>query len=203
MTNQAEAVYDYVAAFIDELARQGLAWAFLSPGSRSTPLSLTAYRSTVGTRVILDERSAGFVALGAARATRAPTALICTSGTAVANYLPAVAEASLTQVPLLVLTADRPIELRGWAPGQTIDQVNIFGGHVRWQTEAPIPTADDASPLDGGVGPSHARRLAHRAITTAKGPIPGPVHLNWPFRMPLEPPAGWFDRRPPGSGGGR
>jgi len=196
-SSNGTAVYAYVSAFVDELHRQGVEWVFVSPGSRSTALALVAHHHTLSSCVILDERSAGFAALGAARATRCPTALICTSGTAVANYLPAVTEASFSGVPLILLTADRPIEVRGWGPGQAIDQVNIFGSHVRWQTEAPIPTATEAAPvspsvLDGEVTELHGRHLAMRAVTSAIGPHPGPVHVNWPFRMPLEPPSGWF-----------
>ena len=172
-------LYEYVDAFMAELAAQGVRRVVVSPGSRSTPLALTAWaRPDLATHVVLDERSAAFVALGSAKASGRPTALVCTSGTAAANYLPAVVEAHHSAVPLLVLTADRPPELRGWGAGQTIDQVHLYGRNVRWFAETPVPTEGD---------PAHARRLAARAVAAATGSDPGPVHVNWPIRKPLEP----------------
>jgi 2-succinyl-5-enolpyruvyl-6-hydroxy-3-cyclohexene-1-carboxylate synthase len=175
----ADPLYEYVDAFMAELAGHGVRRVFVSPGSRSTPLALTAWaRPELDTHVVLDERSAAFVALGSAKASGRPTALVCTSGTAAANYLPAVVEAHHSGVPLLVLTADRPPELRGWGAGQTIDQLHLYGRNVRWFVETPVPTEGD---------PAHARRLAARAVATATGHDPGPVHVNWPIRKPLEP----------------
>ena len=133
------------------------------PGSRSTPLALAA-RAHPGlrVRVLLDERSAGFFALGLARASRRPVAVVVTSGTAVANLLPAVVEASLARVPLVLLTADRPPELRDRGAPQTIDQVGIFGGHVRWFAELPL--------LDGAPETRrHVRSVVGRAVATARG----------------------------------
>jgi 2-succinyl-5-enolpyruvyl-6-hydroxy-3-cyclohexene-1-carboxylate synthase len=131
--------------------------------------------------VVLDERSAGFFALGAAHAGGEPVALLCTSGTAAANYHPAVAEGDLSAVPLIVLTADRPPELRGNGSGQTIDQIKLYGDSVRWFCEVGSHDGDDAGLL-------HMRALACRAWAASAGePRPGPVHLNFPFRDPLDP----------------
>ena len=169
-------------AFAEELARSGVTLAVLSPGSRSTPLALALYRQEgIRTEIALDERSASFFALGAAQASGTPVALVCTSGTAAANYHPAVAEADLSAIPLIVLTADRPPELREIGAGQTIDQINLFGSSVRWFTEVGNHQADDA-------GLIHFRSLACRAYALANGdPRPGPVHLNFPLRDPLAP----------------
>ncbi len=106
--------------------------------------------------------------------------LVCTSGTAGANFLPAVAEAAQARVPLIVLTADRPPELRAWGAAQTMEQRTLFAGFTRWSEEAPCPS-------EGGAGERYARALARRAVSEATGPAPGPVHLNLPFREPLLP----------------
>ncbi len=178
--------YRFAAALFAGLARAGVGHVCISPGSRSTPLSVCAARQP-GLRVSVhvDERSAGFFALGLARASGSPVALVCTSGTAAANYLPAVVEASHARVPLVVLTADRPPELRDWDAGQTIDQIKLYGGYVRWFAELPTP---DASPWLERVGAG----LAARAVAQAcgQGGSPGPVHLNCPLREPLDP-VGW------------
>jgi 2-succinyl-5-enolpyruvyl-6-hydroxy-3-cyclohexene-1-carboxylate synthase len=170
------------SAFVEELARGGLRHAVVSPGSRSTPLAVALWRQAeIEVSVILDERSAAFFALGAAQATRAPVALLCTSGTAAANYHPAICEADESAVPLVVLTADRPPELRGIGAGQTIDQVKLYGESVRWFCEVGTHEADD----DGLL---HYRSVACRALAAARGETrPGPVHLNLPWREPLAP----------------
>jgi 2-succinyl-5-enolpyruvyl-6-hydroxy-3-cyclohexene-1-carboxylate synthase len=170
------------SAFAEELARGGLRLAVVSPGSRSTPLAVALWRRPeIEVTVIVDERSAGFFALGAAQAGGEPVALLCTSGTAVVNYHPAVCEADESALPLIVLSADRPPELRGIGAGQTIDQIKPFGSSVRWFCEVGTHEADD----DGLL---HYRSLACRALATARGETrPGPVHLNVPWREPLAP----------------
>jgi 2-succinyl-5-enolpyruvyl-6-hydroxy-3-cyclohexene-1-carboxylate synthase len=170
------------SAFVEELARGGLRRAVVSPGSRSTPLATALWRQPgIEVSVILDERSAAFFALGAAQAGGDPVALLCTSGTAAANYHPAVCEADESAVPLVVLTADRPPELRGIGAGQTIDQIKLYGAAARWFCEAGVHEADDGGLL-------HYRSLACRALAAARGEVrPGPVHLNLPWREPLAP----------------
>jgi 2-succinyl-5-enolpyruvyl-6-hydroxy-3-cyclohexene-1-carboxylate synthase len=170
------------SALVEELARCGVRHAVLSPGSRSTPLAVALWRQpAIEVSVILDERSAGFFALGAAQATHRPVAVLCTSGTAAANLHPAVAEADEAAVPLLVLTADRPPELRGIGAGQTIDQLKLYGGSTRWFCEVGTHEAND----DGLL---HYRSVACRAYAAARGePRPGPVHLNLAWRDPLAP----------------
>ncbi len=170
------------SAFVEELARGGLRRAVVSPGSRSTPLALALWRAPeIEVTVIVDERSAGFFALGAAQASGEPVALLCTSGTAAANYHPAVCEADESGIPLIVLSADRPPELRGIGAGQTIDQIELFGSAVRWFCEVGTHAADDAGLL-------HYRSVACRALAAARGEArPGPVHLNMPWREPLAP----------------
>jgi len=170
------------SAFAEELARGGLRHAVVSPGSRSTPLALALWRQPeIEVTVIVDERSAGFFALGAAQAGGEPVALLCTSGTAVANYHPAVFEADESGLPLIVLSADRPPELRGIGAGQTVDQIKVFGASVRWFCEVGTHAADD----DGLL---HYRSVACRALAAARGETrPGPVHLNLPWREPLAP----------------
>jgi 2-succinyl-5-enolpyruvyl-6-hydroxy-3-cyclohexene-1-carboxylate synthase len=170
------------SAFAEELARGGLRLAVISPGSRSTPLALALWRQPeITVKMIVDERSAGFFALGAAQASREPVALLCTSGTALVNYHPAVVEADESGIPLVVLSADRPPELRGIGAGQTIDQIKSFGSSVRWFCEVGTHEADDSGLL-------HYRSVACRALAAARGETrPGPVHLNLPWREPLAP----------------
>jgi 2-succinyl-5-enolpyruvyl-6-hydroxy-3-cyclohexene-1-carboxylate synthase len=170
------------SAFAEELARGGCRRAVVSPGSRSTPLAVALWRQPeIEVTVILDERSAGFFAVGAAQASGEPVALLCTSGTALANYYPAIAEADLSGLPLIVLSADRPPELRDIGAGQVIDQIKTFGETVRWFCEVGTHEADDSGLL-------HLRSVAARAISRARGEIrPGPVHLNLPWREPLAP----------------
>src|SRR4051812_49688827 len=186
-------------AFADELVRCGVREAVTSPGSRSTPLVLSLVRQP-GLRATshIDERSGAFFALGAAKASGRPVALACTSGTAAANYAPAVIEAHEARVPLLVLTADRPPELREVGAGQTIDQVKLYGSAAKWFLEV-----DDqpASP----ERMRWLRGLACRAFWTALEGRPGPVHLNFSLREPLVLDAPLAEEEPGGGGraGGR
>ncbi|MEM7142786.1 MAG: 2-succinyl-5-enolpyruvyl-6-hydroxy-3-cyclohexene-1-carboxylic-acid synthase [Actinomycetota bacterium] len=178
----ADPVYEAIAAFAAGLVEHGVEDVVISPGSRSTPLSITLHAQPgLTTWIQLDERSAGFFALGQAKVTGRPSVLVCTSGTAAANYLPAVVEAHHAGVPLIVCTADRPPELRDWGAGQTIDQVGIFGSATRWAADLPVA---------GDLSPAQARMTAHRAVDAATGEGAGPVHLNWPLREPLEPVGG-------------
>jgi 2-succinyl-5-enolpyruvyl-6-hydroxy-3-cyclohexene-1-carboxylate synthase len=170
----------FARALVDELQAAGVAVAVVCPGSRSTPLALAlAQQPGLSHSVHVDERSAAFHALGCAKVTGRPVALLCTSGTAGANFLPAVAEASRSRVPLIVLTADRPPEMRAWGAAQTMEQRTLYAGFTRWSEEAPCPSEE--------VGDAYARALARRAVREATGPAPGPVHLNLPFREPLVP----------------
>ncbi len=166
-------------AFCDELARCGAAHACTSPGSRSSPIVLALAREpALHATSHIDERSAAFFALGVAKATGRPAILACTSGTAAANYAPAVVEADNARVPMIVLTADRPPELRDNGAGQAIDQLKLYGDAVRWFVEVGV---EDATA--GNL--RWIRALACRAYQTAIGPHPGPVHLNFPLREPL------------------
>jgi len=167
-------------ALVDELARCGCRRAVLSPGSRSTPVALALDAAEgVEVEVVLDERGAAFAALGASIADGVPALLACTSGSAAANYLPAVVEADQAGVPLIVLTSDRPPELRGIGAGQTIDQIGLYGSAVRWFCEVGTHDADDA-------GLMHMRSTACRAFGEAVGGR-GPAHLNLAWRDPLGP----------------
>jgi 2-succinyl-5-enolpyruvyl-6-hydroxy-3-cyclohexene-1-carboxylate synthase len=173
--------YAPLQAFVDELVRCGLRHAVTCPGSRNAPLALTlAGRPEVEAVSVLDERCAGFFALGMAKATGRPVAVTCTSGTAAANLHPAVIEAWEARVPLIVLTADRPPELREVGAGQSIDQVKLYGSAVNWFVE--VGTHEP-----GRETAIHHRALACRAYWTAAGDRPGPVHLNFPLREPLAP----------------
>jgi len=164
---------------MDELARMGLEHVCLAPGSRSTPLVMACARDgRFTTWVHLDERSAGFFAVGLGKATRRPAAVITTSGTATANLLPAVIEASLSGVPLVVLTADRPLRLRGSDANQTIDQEGMYGSYARESLDAGDPAPERLGEI---------RTLACRAVARAMGPVAGPVHVNLPFDKPLDP----------------
>jgi 2-succinyl-5-enolpyruvyl-6-hydroxy-3-cyclohexene-1-carboxylate synthase len=176
--------------FVDELVRCGMREAVVSPGSRSTPLALALFdRSVAGDpaaprlHVRIDERSAGFLALGLGKASRRPAVVVCTSGTAAAEYHAAVVEADEAGVPLIVVTADRPPELRGTGANQTIDQLKLYGAAVRWFCETGVPEA-----RPGMTG--YWRSLACRAWAMASGEaggVPGPVHINVPLRDPLVP----------------
>ncbi|HEX5147244.1 MAG TPA: 2-succinyl-5-enolpyruvyl-6-hydroxy-3-cyclohexene-1-carboxylic-acid synthase, partial [Conexibacter sp.] len=190
--------YLLLRAFCEELTRCGVTDACTSPGSRSTPLVLSLAR-TPGLRAWshLDERAAGFFALGLAKRSGRPVAIACTSGTAAAELAPAVIEAAQARVPLLVLTADRPPELRDVGAGQTIDQIKLYGAAAKWFVEVGTHAAS-ASRV------RWLRALACRAVWTALDGRPGPVHLNWPLREPLVLDAPLpADDPAPGRAGGR
>lgn len=177
----SEDAYATATAFAARLAALGVTDAVISPGSRSAPLALCFHAcGGLQTWVQIDERSAGFFALGLGRATGRPAVLVCTSGTAAANYLPAVIEAHHAGVPLIACTADRPPERRGWGEPQTIDQIGLYRPAVRWDYDLPVPDSASVAAAPG---------WAESAFAAVVGPDPGPVHLNWPFREPLEPPA--------------
>ena len=171
--------YMLLRALCDELARCGLQHACTSPGSRCTPIVLSLVREPrIRCFSHVDERCAGFFALGAAKASGRPSAVTCTSGTAAANLAPAVIEAFHARVPMIILTADRPPELRDVGAGQTIDQLKLYGDAVKWFVELGV---HDASP----DRLRWIRQLASRAYWTALDGRPGPVHLNLPLREPL------------------
>jgi 2-succinyl-5-enolpyruvyl-6-hydroxy-3-cyclohexene-1-carboxylate synthase len=189
--------YAPVQALVDELVRCGMRHGVTCPGSRDAPLVLTlAGREELDAVSVVDERSAGFFALGMAKATGRPVAVACTSGTAAANLHPAVVEAHEARVPLIVLTADRPPELREVGAGQSIDQIKLYGNTVKWFVEVGTHEPSRQTAV-------HHRGLACRAYATAAGDRPGPVHLNFPLRDPLAPepeplPAGDWAGRPDG-----
>jgi 2-succinyl-5-enolpyruvyl-6-hydroxy-3-cyclohexene-1-carboxylate synthase len=172
---------------VDELVRCGLQEAVIAPGSRSAPLAIALHAAATGGRlrlhVRIDERSASFLALGLAKASGRPVVVACTSGTAAAHFHAAVIEADEAGVPLLVLTADRPPELRGTGSNQTIDQIKLYGSAVRWFCDAGVP---EDRPGQAGYWRSLADRAWAQAAGSAGG-YPGPVHLNLPFRDPLVP----------------
>jgi 2-succinyl-5-enolpyruvyl-6-hydroxy-3-cyclohexene-1-carboxylate synthase len=169
------------ARLVDALARSGVRHVVLAPGGRSAPLAVAvAQHPRLRDWVVTDERSAAFFALGMARELAQPVVVVCTSGTAAANLLPGIVEADLSGAPLVAVTADRPPELRDVGAAQTITQVGLFAGHVRWSADLPPPTADvDLAAV--------WERAACRAVATACGVHAGPVHLNVPFREPLVP----------------
>ena len=183
----------FLSAFFDEMRRCGLRDVVISPGSRSTPLSMVAHAAPLNAYIDIDERGAAFFALGLAKASGRPVAVIATSGTAVANYLPAVLEAKSSRVPLVVLTGDRPLRLQDLGAPQTCDQLKVFGDAVRHFREMPEPRADAASI-------AFARQAAREAMAAAAGVAEGslgsgggslldaaPVHLNFPVDDPLKP----------------
>lgn len=209
----------WTASFFDELVRCGVRAAVVSPGSRSTPLAMAAYelscRRAADLRVFVDvdERGAAFLGLGMAKASGMPVILICTSGTATANYYPAVIEAETSRVPLIVLTGDRPPRLQGLGAPQTTDQLKLYGDHVRAFRSMPLPAADER-------GIAFARQAAREAVIAAMGARPvaaesaevqvasracegmaGPVHVNFPFDEPLKPDFPAADRWAAAKGG--
>ncbi|MGG2971831.1 2-succinyl-5-enolpyruvyl-6-hydroxy-3-cyclohexene-1-carboxylic-acid synthase [Geobacillus stearothermophilus] len=176
-----EALSLYVAAFVDGLVQAGVAEAVISPGSRSTPLAMAiAGNPALRFSMHIDERSAAFFALGMAKAKRRPVALLCTSGTAAANYLPALVEAHYSRVPLVVLTADRPHELRDVGAPQAIDQLHLYGRYAKWFVDLALPEE-----AEGML--RYAQAMAARAVGAAAAAPAGPVHVNLPFREPLVP----------------
>jgi len=171
--------YAWAGLIIQELKRLGVDTFFVSPGSRSSPLALVAADQAGNMVVHFDERGSGFAALGYARATGRPAAVITTSGSAVANLLPAVCEAAQDAVPMLIFTADRPPELRDTGANQTMDQVKIFQSYARWQVDMPCPDEKiAASFLLSTIDYAHSRAISG---------YPGPVHINQMFREPLAP----------------
>jgi len=168
---------------VASLADAGVATCVISPGSRSTPIvAALAREPRIEIVTIIDERAAAFFALGAARATGQPVAIACTSGSAAAHYLPAVIEASMAGYPLVAITADRPPELQQCGASQTIDQIELYGSFVRGAFDLGAPVASELA-LRG------LRRKVLQAVALARGPVPGPVHLEVPLRKPLEPTA--------------
>ncbi len=179
MTATATDSYLVIRALLDELVRCGMQHACTCPGSRNTPIVLAIAREPrLQAWSHVDERSAGFFALGAAKASGRPVAVTCTSGTAAANLLPSVIEAHEAAVPMILLTADRPPELRDVGAGQTIDQIKLYGDAVKWFVELGIPEATPDQLR-------WVRALACRAYWTAAGGRPGPVHINVPLREPF------------------
>lgn len=176
-----QSITKYIAAFVSELVNSGVEHVVISPGSRSTPIALImAEHKDLKLHVHVDERSAAFFALGISKASKRPTVLLCTSGTAAANYYPAIVEAKLSRVPLLVLTADRPHELRDVGAPQAIDQIDLYGKHVKWFVEMAPP--DHHTEML-----RYARTICARAVSTSVHAPEGPVHLNFPFKEPLLP----------------
>src|SRR5690625_3950567 len=179
--NHTEALTRYIANFVDELVCSGLRHVVISPGSRSTPLAiLCTEHEQLKEWVLIDERSAAYFALGIAKETNEPVAIVCTSGTAAANYLPAIVEAYYARIPLVVLTADRPHELRDVGASQTINQVQMYGSFVKRSWEMALPEGTEKMF-------NYVRNRASRVMIEAKGGNPGPVHVNFPIREPLTP----------------
>ncbi|WP_019154948.1 2-succinyl-5-enolpyruvyl-6-hydroxy-3-cyclohexene-1-carboxylic-acid synthase [Robertmurraya massiliosenegalensis] len=179
--NNQEALTSYIAAFVAELVQTGITDVVVSPGSRSTPMAMVmAEHPELQVHINVDERSAAFFALGMAKASGKAVGLLCTSGTAAANYYPAVVEAFYSRVPLVVLTADRPHELRDVGAPQAIDQIHLYGKHVKWFVEMAIPEKTEEMQ-------HYARSVCARAAAMAMKAPAGPVHLNFPFREPLVP----------------
>ncbi|WP_156288547.1 2-succinyl-5-enolpyruvyl-6-hydroxy-3-cyclohexene-1-carboxylic-acid synthase [Oceanobacillus salinisoli] len=179
--DHTETLTRYTANFVDELTKSGVMDVVISPGSRSTPLALTfTEHPAMKEWVLVDERSAAFFALGMAKQTGRPVVLVCTSGTAAANYFPAVVEAHYSRIPLIVLTADRPHELRDVGAPQAIEQINLYGEYVKWFHEMALPEATPQML-------QYVRNNAARAVYMAGEGNPGVVHLNFPFREPLTP----------------
>lgn len=181
--NAANPSHALALVLVDELIRNGIEHACLAPGSRSAALAMVlAEDERLSLHVVHDERSAAFLAVGIARVTRKPVPVVSTSGSAAANFLPAVVEATHGRVPLLVLTADRPPELRATGANQTTDQIKLYGDLVRWFHEM-------GTPEPSAHAPRYWRSVVCRSLAEATLPVPGPVHLNLAFREPLVPDA--------------
>ncbi|MFJ7729550.1 2-succinyl-5-enolpyruvyl-6-hydroxy-3-cyclohexene-1-carboxylic-acid synthase [Neobacillus sp. NPDC097160] len=179
--NHQESLTAYIAAFVSELVLTGVTDVVVSPGSRSTPMAMVmAEHPELNVHIHVDERSAAFFALGIAKAINRPVAILCTSGTAAANYFPAIVEAKYSRVPLIVLTADRPHELREMGAPQAIDQIHLYGHHVKWFAEMAVPEKSEEMIR-------YVRTVCARAAAIAAAKPSGPVHLNFPFREPLIP----------------
>ena len=178
MTN-ASFLTSYVNRFVETIRQAGIEDIVLCPGSRSTPLAYGFAKST-GFNLYrqIDERSAGYFALGIAKAKKNPVVLLCTSGTAAANFFPAIVEAYYARIPLLIVTADRPHELREVGAPQAIDQIHLFGKHVKWSVDFPLPEEREESL-------AFIERHIHRAVSSTRTAPMGPVHINVPFREPL------------------
>lgn len=182
--NETEGLQEYISCFWQGLLAQKVKKVVLSPGSRSTPIALAAAQLAQERRIELyvdvDERSAAFFALGLIKASAEPILIVCTSGTAAANYFPAVCEAQISHLPLLILTADRPPELQDIGAPQTIDQQKLYGDHVKhfWQLPLPEPSTDALNYL---------RQTVQHSVALARQEPAGPIHLNWPLRKPLVP----------------
>ncbi|MEO8398986.1 MAG: 2-succinyl-5-enolpyruvyl-6-hydroxy-3-cyclohexene-1-carboxylic-acid synthase [Ignavibacteriaceae bacterium] len=173
----------WTETFVNELVSNGVKYACISPGSRNTPLTLAfANNKNIKSYLHIDERSGGFFALGLAKASQTPVALICTSGTATAEFYPAIIEAYQQRIPLVVCTADRPPELLDCGANQTINQNNIYRNHIRWFFDVGLP-----EPISKRI--KHIKAIAKRAVFECSVKSPGPVHLNFPFRKPFEPEA--------------
>jgi 2-succinyl-5-enolpyruvyl-6-hydroxy-3-cyclohexene-1-carboxylate synthase len=177
----SDALTSYVATFVDGLVSSGIADVVISPGSRSTPLALTmAECDELNVYTNIDERSAAFFALGIAKAKQHPVVLLCTSGTAAANYFPALVEAHYSRVPLVVVTADRPHELREVGAPQAIDQVNLYGKYAKWFVDVAIPESSVEALR-------YIKQVAKRAVHVAERGGQGVTHVNFPLREPLLP----------------
>ncbi len=188
--HEGDAALACVTTLLHELVRGGVEHMCMTPGSRSTPIALAAARHPgITLHVHVDERSSAFFGLGIAAASRRPVAMFCTSGTAAANHLPAVVEAAMSRVPIIVMTADRPPELHGVGANQTIDQQNLFGRYVKWFCDTGVPE-------DGERERHRWSSMGQRAVMLATSPPPGPVHLNLPFREPLVPSGAQIDLSP-------
>jgi len=170
---------DYVRRMTGSLMNAGVKKVVISPGSRSTPLAYSfASTDELDVYVQVDERSAGYFALGLAKASSEPVVLLCTSGTAASNYFPAVTEAHYARIPLIVITADRPHELREVGAPQAIDQIQLYGNHVKYSIDFPL--AEDNRDVE-----DYIERQIQRAVSVALTAPFGPIHLNVPFREPL------------------
>jgi 2-succinyl-5-enolpyruvyl-6-hydroxy-3-cyclohexene-1-carboxylate synthase len=179
--NKRDGLTAFTTSFVDELTKVGVVDAVVSPGSRSTPLAyVMAEHPNMKVWMNIDERSAAFFALGIAKEKKKPVVLLCTSGTAAANYFPAIVEARISRVPLIVLTADRPHELRDVGAPQAIDQIGLYGKHAKWFVEMPVPEHTEEMMR-------FVRNMAARTAATAMQNPAGVVHLNFPFREPLIP----------------